>query len=125
MNLHTIASGAIAAVNPFQAVVIRTSTGAVVNPDGTRTPSYAAPVTVSGQVQQLTTRDLRQLEALSIQGSSRKVYLNGEVDAIVRVSQKGGDLLTLQDGSIWLTTHVLEQWDVGWCAVACTLQDGS
>jgi hypothetical protein len=124
MNLHQIASGAIAAVNPFQPVTIQTSTGATVNADGTRMPTYAPASTVSGQVQQLTTRDLRQLEALSIQGSSRKIYLNGEVDAIVRVSQKGGDLITLPDGSIWLTTAVLEQWP-DWVAVSVTLQDGS
>ena len=69
--------------------------------------------------------DLRQLEGLNIQGSMRTIYLNGEVDAIIRINVKGGDIITLQDGSVWLTTHILEQWDVGWCKISITLQDGA
>lgn len=77
---------------------------------------------VTAQVQQLTTRDLRQLDALNIQGSHRKIYVNGSVQAIVRVAQRGGDLIVTQDGRTWLTTQVLEQW-VDWCAVSVALQD--
>jgi hypothetical protein len=94
--------------------------------DGTPTPTYAAPVTVPGQVQELSTRDLRQVEALNIQGTSRAVYLNGtDVSAIVRLTQRGGDLVTLQDGTVWLTTLVPEKWDVGWTKIIITLQNGS
>jgi hypothetical protein len=77
-----------------------------------------------GQVQQLTTRDLMHLDALNIQNSTRKMYLNGHVDAIVRMSDKGGDLISIANGTVWLTTAVLERWP-DWCAVAMTLQNRS
>ena len=76
-----------------------------------------------GQVQSLSSRDLRQLESLNIQGSLKAVYFYGSIDAIVRPTSKGGDLLILPDGSTWLTTVKLEDWP-DWCKVAVTLQDG-
>jgi hypothetical protein len=42
----------------------------------------------------------------------------------VRTDQKGGDLLTMPDGSVWLVAMVLEHW-ADWTSVAITLQDGS
>lgn len=125
MNLHGIVAGKIARINPLQSVTAQLAAGGyTTNPDGSRTPIYQQPVMVSGQVQELTTRDLRQLEGLNIQGSQRAIYLTGEVDAVSRFARKGGDLLTLKDGSVWLTTMVLEQWP-DWVKVSVTLQDGS
>jgi len=122
MNLHGIVSGNITAVNPMINITVRISTGAAAPAaDGTLVPTYATPFTAIAQVQELTTRDLRQLEALNIQGSSRVIYLNGEVDAIVRLSQKGGDLITFPDGTIWLTTSVMELWP-DWVKISVTEQ---
>lgn len=122
MNLHSIAAGVVSAVNPLQPVIVQVSTGYGTNPDGSRVPQYAAPFTAIGDVQQLSTQDLRHLDGLNIQGSTRAVYLNGEVDAIRRINRKGGDLVTLKDNTVWLTTHVLEQWP-DWCKIAVTLQN--
>lgn len=95
---------------------------------GAQTLSAVAMVSSSlwAQVQELTTTDLRQLDALNIQGSTRVMYISGEVDAIARVRQKGGDLVTMigGDGQVYLTTRVLEMWP-DWCKVAVVLQDGS
>ena len=125
MNLHGIVAGYVGSINPNVPVTLQVSIGSVTANDGSRSPSYGTPIAgLVAQVQELTTRDLRQLERLNIQGSTRKIYLNGEVDAIIRVSQKGGDLITMADGSIYLTTMVLEQWP-DWCAVSVTLQNGS
>lgn len=125
MNLHAIASGAISAVNPQQPVSVQISAGTyTTSPNGARVPQYQQAVNVYGQVQELTTRDLRQLDSLNIQGSQRAIYLSGEVDAIVRFNSKGGDLITLQDGTIWLTTTILEQWPE-WVKASIVLQDGS
>jgi hypothetical protein len=124
VNLHQIVSGSIAAVNPNVPATIRASTGSTTNPDGSASPGYAPPVAVIAQVQELTTEDLRQLDYLNVQGSDRSIYLNGSVQAVTRATQRGGDLVTLQDGSVYLTTHVFEQWP-DWCRVAATLQDGS
>lgn len=124
MNLHGIVAGAISAVNPMVPVTVQASTGYVTGADGKRTPTYAAPVAANGQVQELTTRDLRQLDGLNVQGSMRAIYLDGFVSGAVRVTKQGGDLITFEDGSVWLTTNVLEQWP-DWVKVAVTLQNGS
>lgn len=130
MNLHQIASRVIDSVNPSQVATLQISMGYSTNADGSRTPQYDpnGPFSVYAQVQELTTHDLRQLEGLNISGSSRSIYLNAyqstALSAIVRVNQQGGDLVTLSDGSVWLTTAVLERWP-DWVKVAVTLQDGS
>ena len=127
MNLHSIVSGAIGTVNPFIEVTLTTSNGFTTGAGGKRTPLYNAPVVLSAQVQQLTNKDLRQLEGLNIQGSMNSIYLNGVVQGIVRVSQKGGDLITIatvNNAGVWLTTAVLEQWP-DWVKVAVTLQNGA
>ncbi len=124
MNLHQVVFGAIAAVSPPQLVTVQTSSGYTTASNGRRTPAYNTPDTMSAQVQELNERDLRQLEGLNVGGSMRKIYLNGEVDAVVRVNKKGGDLITLADGTVWLTTAALEIWP-DWCCVSVTLQDGS
>ncbi len=124
MNLHGIASGLVSAVNPSMLCLVQPSIGYSTLASGQQVPAYGDPFYPMAQVQSLGTDDLRQLDALNIQGSSRKIYLSGSVDAIVRVSKKGGDLVTLPDGSVWLTTHVLENWTTsGWCCVSVTLQD--
>ena len=43
MNLHSIVSSAIGAVNPNQFVEIRQSVGNTKSPDGTTQPAYATP----------------------------------------------------------------------------------
>lgn len=122
MNLQNIAVGVISAVNPQQPLSIQVSTGYTQNADGKRVPTYTPPITgVSGQVQNLTFRDITQLDALNIQGSQRAIYINGHINGLVRVTNKGGDLVTLPNGQIWLVTHVLEHWP-DWCKCAITLQ---
>ena len=122
MNLHSIVSGAISAILPPQPLTIQISTGYITNADGSRSPSYAPSQTVSGFVQALQYNDIVQLDALSIQGERRKIYINGQVDGLVRVENKGGDLITDQNGNVWLVVLVTEYWP-GWCSVAVTLQD--
>jgi len=124
MNLHGIVRAAIGTVNPHQPVILRRSAGYTTSPSGRQVPAYEAPVTVRGQVQSMTTKDLRQLEALNVQNSEVAIYLDGFLDGVVRMSQKGGDLIETQDGKVWLTTNVLEQWP-DWVKVAVTLQNGS
>lgn len=122
MNMHAVVAGTIAAVNPLQPITVQLATGGyAINPDGTRVPVYQQPIMTAAQVQQLTTRDLRQLAELNIQGSQKKIYVSGNINGVVRFSQLGGDLVTLEDGTVWLTTLVLESWP-DWCAVSVTLQ---
>ena len=126
MDLHQIVSGGIGQVNPYVTGSIQVSTGNQQNPngDGTLIPTYNVVPQVPMQVQELTERDIRMLDGLNIQGSQKVIYVRGLVQGLVRTKNKGGDLITLQDGSVWLVTAVLEAWP-DWCKVSVTLQNGS
>lgn len=123
MNLHAIVAGAIDAVNPRERMTIERSTGYTTAPSGARTPAYDPPRQVLGQVQSLTFGDLRQVEGLNLDGTKRAIYLEGHWEGLVRSESKGGDLITRQDGTVWLVAMVLEQWR-GWTKVAVTQQNG-
>lgn len=128
MNLNALAGPVVAAVNPLTPASVQFSLGAVTNSDGTQTPKYQVPPTpVSAQVQPLSTGDIRQTEHLNLQGVKVAIYLNGELDGLVRVNKKGGDLVTIASGphrGVYLVAMVLEQWN-DWVKVAATLQNGS
>jgi hypothetical protein len=124
MNLHKVVSGTISAVNQNRRATLQISSGYTTNPDGSRTPQYSNPIMVTAQIQALTTHDLRHLEGLNIQGSQRSIYLNGALNGAQRPSALGGDLITIYDGTLWLTTAVLEQWD-SWVKVAATYQNNA
>lgn len=128
MNLNALANGVTSAVNPNNLATLFISTGySVVN--FKQVPTYSnAPV--AAQVQPLTSGDLRQLDALNIQGADKAIYLNGSALAISRIKKFGGDLIvfadgTLPEGNIWLVKASLEQWGPTWCKVAVLLQDDS
>ena len=85
LNIYSIASAAVSAVVPRVNLSVQVSTGYTTNADGSRTPLYAAPQVVSGSMQALQYNDITQLDALSIQGERRKIYINGQLDGLVRV----------------------------------------
>jgi hypothetical protein len=124
MNLNAIVSGAISAVNPMELATIQISTGYTTNPDGTRVPTYQPARQVLCQIQSLAYNDLFQLDGLNIQGVKRKIYINGHWDGVIRADGKGGDVLTMPNGDVYLVVLVLEHW-AQWSSLAVTLQDGS
>lgn len=127
MNLHGIVSNVISTVNPQIVGQYLSSLPPTTSASGKRTPNFAPPVDVYLQVQPLSAGDLRKLEGLNLQGTMRKMFLNGRVDGIVRPSMKGGDLLVIPDGvnaGTWLVNQVLEQWP-DWACAAVTLQNGA
>lgn len=122
MNLHGMASGAIASVNPMIAGTVYTSQnqGTVTTLGGRRYPIYTAyPQTL--QVQAISERELQHLETLNIGGVLRKVYLFGDWNSVNRINLSGGDLITFY-GKLWLVKHVFETWP-DWSSVAVTLQE--
>lgn len=123
MNLHGIATGVISAVNPQSMFTLQRSTGYSTAPGGGRTPSYES-TTRPGQLQAMSGKDLRQVESLNLNGTLRAIYFSGEVDAIVRMSRKGGDKIIDDCGRVWLVAQVLEQWP-DWCKVCVVLQNSS
>jgi hypothetical protein len=122
MNLHGIASGYIAAVNPPEIVSLQISIGATTAADGTQVATFAPSVNVSAQIQALAYGDLQQIDALNIQGIRRKVYIAGRIDGLVRVANKGGDLITFSDGTIWKVVLITEYWP-DWTSAIITMQD--
>ena len=106
MNLHAIVGPIISAVNPSMAITLQASTGYVTNADGSRTPSYAAPVSVLAQVQPETWRDIQQMDGLNLQGTRKSMYISGYTEGLQRLTVQGGDLVTLPDGTIWLVAQI-------------------
>lgn len=127
MNLHGIASGIVSAVNPMVNARMQVSTGYATAIDGHRVPSYAPTRVVRAQIQSLTSGDLMQLSGLNLNGEKRAIYLTGNLDGVSRPDNKGGDLVTFPDGSIWLVVSILENWYMsnGWMKVAVTRQNKS
>lgn len=120
MNLHGIVSGAIGAVNPHVPVEIKHSTGNYTTlPDGTPVPDYIVTPAM-GQIQSLSESDVAMVNNLGVQGVVSKAYLDGNVEALVRATGQGGDLLTIGDMQ-YLVVAVLERWP-DWCSVALTMQ---
>ena len=110
MNLHNIASQYVAAINPWIMGEYRKSAGYTTNPDGSRTPLFSETFTVQIQMQALTYKDLTQISGLNLNGEKQAMYINGDISAIVRENNKGGDIIALPDGSNWLVAQVLENW---------------
>lgn len=128
MNLHAMAAPVVATVNPMINVTVRVSTGEYSTAaDGTRTPLYDDVPDVPAQIQALAFGDIQKLDGLNIQGTRRKIYLNGKFDGLNRQEGKGGDLIVYPSGAsypygtTWLVAQVLEQWP-DWCCVAVTQQ---
>lgn len=133
-----MAQGPVAAVNPRVRATFQSSTGSATNADGTQAPTYAPSVQVWAQAQALSTTDLQHVDGLNLQGINRSIYIEGRWEGVDRPAVKGGDLITMNDGSVWLVVAVPEDWTRfpvvapspgqyrrGWCRVVATLQDGS
>lgn len=88
---------------------------------------------IMAQVQPLTYKDLMLLDGLNQGGQKMALYTNGDLDGVIRVQVKGGDLIDLPNlpgfpgSSRWLVTQQLEGWvqTAGWTKVAMVLQNGS
>ncbi len=114
MNLHDIATQAIAAVNPPVPFIVKRSMGYTTEPDGHRTPYYQT-WNVMLQLQSLDSKELEHMNSMNIGGIMRKVYLDGEWRSVDRRTGGGGDLFVDTDGVEWLFVHALESWP-GWTA---------
>lgn len=126
MNLHGIVRGAITSVNSDVLGTWRRSSGYTVLPTGRQVPVYDDFTTVPIQVQALSSRDIRHANYLGVQGVRRAVYMYGNIQAINRPDNKGGDLLVFPEvpggtPKVWLVACVFETWP-DWCRVGVSLQ---
>lgn len=118
LNLHATVRAAIQTVNADVSATYLKSTGYTANAAGKQVPAYAAPVTVPIQVQPPSGKDLRHLEYLNVQGTTRALFLYNNPQAIVRVDARGGDLFQFPQFTgapldKWLVVEDPETWDVG------------
>jgi len=125
MNLHGIVSGIIGSVNPHAEALLQASLGYDTLASGRRVPKYDPIDYVTVQVQPMSTSDIMKVSGLNLQGVTRKFYMTGKLDAIVRIQKKGGDVISVPTGpwkGVWLINTILEQWPE-WVAVVATLQN--
>lgn len=130
MDLNGIASQFTRAVTPAVTGALFLSTGYTTAGDGKQVPTYDERTLTSIDMQALSGADLRQLDALNVQGASRAAYLRGNIEGVNRVRGKGGDLVVISEGpgvppaqlGTWLVVGVLETWP-DWCKVALALQN--
>ncbi|MDE2442355.1 MAG: hypothetical protein KGP14_15165, partial [Betaproteobacteria bacterium] len=94
MNLNAIVAPLVSAITPSVQAVWSPSLGYTTAANGTRVPSYAAPVCISIAVQALTGPDLDHVDAMNLQGVKRAAYIDGQVEGVNRPALKGGDLIT-------------------------------
>lgn len=122
MNLHALVAGAITTVNPFLTASVRQSNGFTKSADFKQVPAYVQTDGVSVQVQPITGKDLKMMDAVNIQAIDYALYLNGSLLGVSRPLQVGGDLVKL-NGKVYKVTIVFETWPTGWCKVGVTLQN--
>jgi hypothetical protein len=125
MNLNAFAAPMTRMVSPSTPAQYKASTGYTQAADFTQVPAYAAPTSITVDVQALTSRELAHLDGLNIQGTLRAVWSAQTLRAADRKLGLGGDLLVFDDGdgsATWLVVHVLETWNGAWCHVAVQKQ---
>ena len=130
LNLHAVVRGAVQAVNADIPGWWYQSNGNVIASDGTQQPAYLQPLSVQLQVQPPSARDLKFIDFLQLQGVIRTVYMFSNPQGIVRVNQKGGDLLLFPQwagapNDTWLVEQPGEGWNVsssGWTKLFAVLQ---
>ena len=119
MNLHGIVRDHIARVNPEIPAVIRHSAGYQIV-GGKQVPKYEPDEPAMIQKQELTQRELLQVDSINKQGVLCSIYVSGNYYGVLRASQLGGDLFIF-NGQTWKVVQVLEAWP-DWCKLAAVLQ---
>jgi hypothetical protein len=120
MDLNGLANQVAEVVNPNTAITIQASTGYTIGAGLKQVPSYAAPVSGFGQLQEITSMELKHLDGLNIQGEIQTIYITGKLSAVIRPTGQGGDLVTI-GSQTWLNVKTLEQWPY-WAKAAIVRQ---
>lgn len=132
INLRSMANRLTSGVNPNVTATLLVSTGYATDASGLQVPTYAAPETVTLQVQALTQKELQHLDKLNITNGQAGVFVDRQLNSANRSTGSGGDVFQFPDspsiptdlrGSEWLVVAVLEGWPgSGWCRAAITRQ---
>ena len=120
MDLHGMARGFIGHVNPEVPAIIRRSNGYTTLPNGKQVRAYHPDERAMVQKQELTMRELQQIDNVVKQGVMCSIYVAGNYYGVTRSTQLGGDLFVI-GGQTWKVAQVLEAWP-DWCKLALVLQ---
>jgi hypothetical protein len=125
VNLHNVVAGIVSAVNPILSAQYQRSSGYTIAPDGTRASGYAPGQTVAVQKQPLQSNELQQIQGLNINGEKAGMYVSGDWDGVSRADARGGDLITLPNGDVWMVVQILENWfdTARWVKATCVKQN--
>lgn len=124
INLRAIANAAIQPINPNIAVTAYVPNGYTVDSETLRQAPAFLPVSGFGNVQALDGDELRQADALNIQGTLRSVYLYGALAGVIRPDQQPSAELEFAHGGVsgrWGVFKVFETWQ-NWCKVGVVYQ---
>lgn len=125
MNLRKLANAGTKTINPNIPIIWDRSVGYSTNAAGKQTPNVVT-TTVYGNAQGITGEEIQHIDAISMQGVYRKVYMYGNVQGIVRTDGKGGDILKFPEApgeanKNWKVITVMETWP-DWASVLVELQ---
>jgi len=114
INLRAVANQYTSAINPNVPAILKRNTGYITNDDGSRVPSYSEQ-SVLIQSQPMSSTELQLVESLGIQGYSRAVHINCNLDGVSRYNQTGADTLIFKqhnDSDVfeWKIVQVMESW---------------
>jgi PKD repeat protein len=124
INVRGIANMSIQAINPNTLITISVPDGYAVDPLTLRQIPKYNKVSGQGNVQALDGDELRQADALNIQGTMRSVYLYGALAGVIRPNQQPSAQLEFDNGGIsgrWNVFKVFETWQ-NWCKVGVVYQ---
>ena len=128
LNIHAIARGCIAALQPEESALLVQSTG-YENDLGVIELAYAEAAHVYMQVQSFSNDELTNMEETSRTEILRKAYLFSETPAglvpagIIRPLARNGDVLRRSDGTWWTVISVMEDFSAsGWMCIGIQLQ---
>ncbi len=124
INLRAIANAAIQPINPNLPVTVFVPNGYAVDPVTLRQVPAFIETPGFGNVQALDGDELKQADALNIQGTLRGVYLYGAVAGVIRPDQQPSAELEFAHGGVsgrWGVFKVFETWQ-NWCKVGVVYQ---
>lgn len=122
MNIRALANAATSRISPNMPIIWRQNMGIVQDMKTGKRSANWQDTPLVGQVQALTSHDLRHIEGLNQQGYTRAIYLNAQAMGARRSEMKGGDLF-LFNGQTWKVISVPENWPLnGWGKVIVALR---
>ena len=68
-------------------------------PQTVASEAMTTSLNLTAQIQPVGWRDIQMMDGIVLQGTRYKIYLWGEIDGLVRVEKKGGDLVVVPAGT--------------------------